>query len=159
MVCGGTCHLGETERKTREREQNKSTPFSLLSSLFSLGSLPCSGCNNGESTPQSLLIEASVSLRRWYERSLFSPLSVGVISLSRRSPLRYRIEPLTYRIKVWHTESTAHISNRDQSREPLSTSISPPIWTNSWFDPSLCLFDCQRGISHSSVRVFRFDCM
>lgn len=41
-LSGGTCHVGETERKTREREQNKSTPFSLLSSLFSLGSLLCS---------------------------------------------------------------------------------------------------------------------
>lgn len=121
MVCGGTCHLGETERKTREREQNKSTPFSLLSSLFSLVSLPCDICISRDRTRVPVVTTANRPLKVYLSRPLYpydgdtNDLS-SLLSVSALSPLRYRIEPLTYRIKVWHTESTAHISNRDQNR-------------------------------------------
>ena len=124
MVCGGTCHLGETERKTREREQNKSTPFSLLSSLFSLVSLPCDICISRDRTRVPVVTTANRPLKVYLSRPLYpydgdtndlsSLLSVSALSLSRgdllsdtelsRSHTESRSDipnpPLTYRIET-----------------------------------------------------------
>ncbi|KAL0705344.1 hypothetical protein Bca4012_071769 [Brassica carinata] len=119
-----TCHLGETERKTREREQNKSTPFSLLSSLFSLVSLPCDICISRDRTRVPVVTTANRPLKVYLSRLLYpydgdtndlsSLLSVSVLSLSRgdllsdtessRSHTESRSDipnpPLTYRIET-----------------------------------------------------------
>ncbi|KAF3575076.1 hypothetical protein F2Q69_00060461 [Brassica cretica] len=92
VVCGGTCHLGETERKTREREQNKSTPFSLLSSLFSLVFLPCDICISRDRTRVPVVTTANRPLKIYLSRPLYpydgdtndlsSLISVSALSLS-----------------------------------------------------------------------------